>query len=82
MRTKRARAPTSPLDVANRKSDDHFIADYLQPRLVLVLSVHCNESTSTTSHTTKVELTRHMVWLYQYRGILLGNMLDASRHGG
>ncbi|KAK0610543.1 acyl-CoA N-acyltransferase [Bombardia bombarda] len=31
MRTKRQRAPTNPLEAANRKDDDHFIADYLHP---------------------------------------------------
>lgn len=29
---KRPRAPTNPLEAANRKSDDDFIRDHLQPR--------------------------------------------------
>ncbi|KAK4201700.1 acyl-CoA N-acyltransferase [Triangularia verruculosa] len=31
MRSKRPRAPTSPIEVANRKTDEQFIADYLLP---------------------------------------------------
>ncbi|KAK4180924.1 acyl-CoA N-acyltransferase [Triangularia setosa] len=31
MKSKRSRAPTSPIEVANRKTDKQFIADYLQP---------------------------------------------------
>jgi hypothetical protein len=34
MTPKRSRAPTSPLELANRKTDEQFIADYLQPRSV------------------------------------------------
>jgi hypothetical protein len=32
MKPKRQRAPTSPLELANRKTDEEFIADYLQPK--------------------------------------------------
>ncbi|KAK0716669.1 hypothetical protein B0T21DRAFT_426133 [Apiosordaria backusii] len=31
MKSKRLRAPTSPIEAANRKTDEQFIADYLQP---------------------------------------------------
>ncbi|KAL2133226.1 hypothetical protein VTI74DRAFT_2691 [Chaetomium olivicolor] len=31
MKPKRRRAPTSPIDMAHRKTDEQFIADYLQP---------------------------------------------------
>ncbi|KAK4641870.1 N alpha-acetyl-transferase [Podospora bellae-mahoneyi] len=31
MKSKRSRAATSPIDVANRKTDEEFIADYLLP---------------------------------------------------
>ncbi|KAL2018722.1 hypothetical protein VTK56DRAFT_428 [Thermocarpiscus australiensis] len=34
MRVKRRRAPTSPLELANRKTDEQFVADYLQPSSV------------------------------------------------
>ncbi|KAK0669201.1 acyl-CoA N-acyltransferase [Cercophora samala] len=31
MKARRSRAPTSPIEVANRKTDEQFIADYLHP---------------------------------------------------
>lgn len=34
MTLKRRRAPTDPLELANRKTDEEFVADYLRPGLV------------------------------------------------
>lgn len=39
MKGKRQRTPTSPLELANRKTDEQFIADYLEPRFVFTPSL-------------------------------------------